>query len=172
MKFTIFKNQHYSLPFFIKPHFNIKKAEFIVKFDKNCWYKRDDVEHTGINKLCGLGFGLNHQNNSIRVGWQPDFEKKNVIKLHIYWYDMVGSYQEKYICSINTKTRFKLLIDLTNICTYTVHVNPMGTTYHYQETVDNLVADKNWGLWLRPYFGGKSKAPKKMKIWIKKKKLK
>jgi len=163
MKFTILKGLHYSFPFFIKPHVNITDAHFNIKFDKNCWYERENVEFTGINKLCGLGFGFDHHNNSIRVGWQPDFDKKDIIKLYAYWYD--GSqegYQKEFLCDVKTNKWFIIYITI-NGESYILNTNVDPNSVEVFET-----HDKNWGFWLRPYFGGKSRAPQKMKIWIKK----
>lgn len=167
MKFTINKGWHYSYPFFLKPHCNIESVHFYdVKLDKNCWYERDQVEYTGINKLAGVGFGWNHHINSIRVGWQPNFDKKDYIKLHAYWYDQSdkGQYQEQYICDVKVNQKFDFNIDIFDD---SYILNLCDNKFQIEKT-----HNKKWGFYLRPYFGGKSKAPAKMKIWVKKKSFK
>ena len=165
MKFTIKKNWHYSSPFFIAPWFRIKELYlYDIKFDKNCWYEREEVEYTGINKISGLGFGLNHQKNSIRIGWQPDFtdECKKKIKIHAYWYDeSQDGYQEEQIGTVDTSQKFDVKIKINR--------NSYIVTAFGIDTEIKKTHNKKWGLWLKPYFGGKSKAPETLKIWIKSK---
>jgi len=163
MKFTIGKNRHYSRPYFISFHRNIKELYLNVKFDRNCWYERDEVEYTGINKIYGLGYGLNHHKNSIRLGWQPDFEddcKKKII-IYAYWYDQsVDGYQKKEIGKVDISQVFESKIE--------IHRNKYNVILFENNYEIKKTHHKRWGMWLKPYFGGKSKAPNKMSIFIKK----
>lgn len=167
INYNIFKHFHFSLPPYPIFHCKIKEMKYKIKFDKNCWYPREDVEYTGINKLCGLGFGLNHHNNSIRIGWQPDFENENSILLYAYWYDSDkdGTYQKSLIGDILTNKEFSAGIKIFKDH-YEVYVNNTNLL------ITNQYRDKNWGFYLRPYFGGKSKSPNNMKIRIKYEKVK
>lgn len=167
IKYNIFKCFHYSLPPYPLFHCNIKEMKYKIKFDKNCWYSRDKVEYTGINKLCGLGFGLNHHKNSIRIGWQPDFENKDSILLYAYWYDSEkdGTYQSSLLGSVSTNQEFSAGIKLFND-NYDVYVNSTNLS------IPNLYSDRKWGFYLRPYFGGKSRSPQSMEIKIKYEKVK
>lgn len=163
MKYLIPKGFHFSIPPLPIFHFNVKKVKYYIKFDRNCWYKREDVIYTGINKLCGLGFGLNHHIDSVRIGWQPDFDNENKINLYSYWYDESDNkeYQKYPLGEVCTDTGFEISIKIDND-EYEVMV--FGQKFY----IDNEIPDKKWGLWLRPYFGGKSRSPKTMKIWISK----
>lgn len=174
MKFTIPKNWHYSLPFFIQPHFNVEQSIHSVKFEKNCWYEKSEVEDTGINKLMGYGFGFDHHKNSIRIGWQPDFEKKDSILLYAYWYDETQEgYQKKFIRDVQVNQQYDISITINEPCSdelgacYKLSVmNKNGGPDYFTEVPKNH--DIKWGFVLRPYFGGNSRAPWKMKIYIKK----
>jgi hypothetical protein len=161
IKYKIHKCCHYSCPPYPLLHYNLNEVRYKIKFDEACWYPREKVEYTGVNKLCGLGFGLNHHSNSIRIGWQPDFENVNVILLYAYWYDSEGEgdYQKEYICSVQPSVEFSAGIKLLED-KYEVSVN------EYMVSVPNNFKDKNWGFYLRPYFGGNSKAPENMVIEI------
>lgn len=161
IKYKIKKNTHYSFPFYPLFHINTKEINYKIKFDMNCWYSRDKVEYTGINKLCGLGFGLNHHKNSIRIGWQPDFEMENSILLYAYWYDAKtdGQYQSSLIGSIETNKEFTAGIKLLDNH-YEVFINSTNLS------IENKYRDRKWGFYLRPYFGGKSRCPQTMTIKI------
>jgi hypothetical protein len=161
IKYKIFTDFHYSLPPYPFLHYNIKEMKYKIKFDKACWYTRNEIEYSGINKLCGLGFGLNHHNNSILIGWQPDFENKDVILLYAYWYDSEqdGTHQSQLICTMQTNTEFSAGIKLLED-KYEVSIN------ENRVNIPNNFKDKNWGFYLRPYFGGKSESPHKMEIDI------
>ncbi len=154
MRHLIKKNRHYSLHL-LKLHRNIKSIELIgLHFCKTAWYNRCDVEHTGINKFAGLGFGLNHHKNSIRIGWQPDFETKGMFDIYVYWYDKgIEGYQKQWLR--------KLAID--EIIDIKITINPeiySITVTGVEGTAVPKSHNKNWGFKLVDYFGGKSKAPK------------
>lgn len=155
MKFIIFKGMHYAFPLYIWPHFNVKEAHFKVHLSEAHWYPREAVGKTGINKLPGLGYGFDHHKHSVRLGWQPDFNDKGCkkIKLHAYWYDSYeDDYQEQYLCSVDAGTDFW----------YTIYVRSKEYVMEVEGVKFNIKKDHNiaWGFWMRPYFGGESKAPR------------
>ena len=67
---------------------NCIKDEWI--FGDECWYTEDLVEHSGYNKLTGLGnliyIGNGGHNRSARIVWRPDHDVPGKIDLYAYIY--------------------------------------------------------------------------------------
>jgi hypothetical protein len=154
MRRIIKKGWHYT-HIFPELHKDVRSFELTgIKFCKSAWYYKCDVEHTGINKFQGLGFGLNHHKNSIRIGWQPDFENEGTFDIWVYWYDQSKEgYQKQWLR--------KLAID--EIIDIKVIINPESYSIACTGIEGTAVPKthcKSWGLILFDYFGGKSKSPK------------
>jgi hypothetical protein len=123
-------------------------------FDKACLYNPNDVE-PGINKLYGFG-SINHYDNSVRIGWMSNGE---TIDLYYYCY-VNGVRIDGYITSTNIETVNSAHIVQKN-GQYQITINGI------QKIVDGAKdPDECWQL--NPYFGGRSKAPCTMTIYIKK----
>jgi hypothetical protein len=125
-----------------------------IKFCKTAWYYRCEVEHTGINKFQGLGYGLNHHRNSIRIGWQPDFDNEGIFDIWVYWYDQsVDGYQKQWLRKLEVEEEIDIKVTI-NPESYSIMCTGVeGTSVPKTHR-------KTEGLILWDYFGGKSKAPK------------
>lgn len=70
MKVIIYKGEHYGTPMIISPHLGIYSKKWMVKLDKNCYYKFDGEDDKDWNKLCGWTTDILGR-NSLRIGWRP-----------------------------------------------------------------------------------------------------
>jgi hypothetical protein len=93
MKFTINKGNHYCNQWwkkFFRLHWNDKKWLVDFKLTNDCWWigprNSDDYD---LNKLIGIGYGINHHKNSWRLTWVPDFSITNKFYLYAYAYDPI-----------------------------------------------------------------------------------
>lgn len=165
-KYTIKKGHHYCqcfwLKFFTGWHWNKKSWKISFKFDQNCWWSpiRNDDDYD-INKLYGIGFGLNHHKNSCRLGWIPEFDEKNIFRLFAYVYDTkngehisveMGKFQAGiiYVCNIESKDN-----------KYYFSCPFIGTA-----EIDNNKKDCKLQTELNFYHGGNNTAPKDENVWI------
>lgn len=157
----IYKNCHYSN--FIPSLICIKnknefKKEYIISFDDSCKYGIN--EKSCVNKLFGYSFGLfSIHKNSCRFGWSYDKINDNII-IWKYIYIEGKLYKSKFsTCNFNEKYFF-------SIKTY---LNENKTEFNFnnekREIID-IKINKKILLTLGFYFGGKTKAPHKMKINI------
>jgi hypothetical protein len=93
--YTIHKGKHSSKPRILKAWLNRNTFEFEFILSHNCWYPEGSIEHDGINKVCGVSFGIHAEKpfgkiplvknlvNSIIVGWRPNYECKNLFRVNI-----------------------------------------------------------------------------------------
>ena len=67
---------------------NIRQMSIHCQFSNECWWAppRNDDDND-LNKLCGIGYGLSHHQNSVRFAWVPDFTKHGIINIYGYTYD-------------------------------------------------------------------------------------
>ena len=141
--------------------FNAKKYSAKFMMHKECWWatprNSDDYDQ---NKLTGIGYGLNHHNNSVRLTWVPDFAINGLIKISGYTYDeksTTAKYTIKYITSVQVGQIYTATIE-TKGSQYAISVNGVSIL------MDNLHPDPNLSFRLYPYFGGNNVAPQNMII--------
>ena len=129
--------------------------------DESCWYGRRDIDDTtGVNKILGRSMGLNPNRNSVRVGWQPVFNKKGEIRLYAYVHEGGQKYQYD-IARINTDTEYVVdILFYNDSIEYMLYGESIAVLDH------SLRPKIGWKLF--PYFGGNSHAPWDMKIFAKK----
>ena len=154
MHVRIFKGFHYSTFFpkiyrFCSEH----KKSIQVKFDKSCAYKID--EKSCVNKLWGFSIGLfGVHDNSYRFGWTYDNDK---IVIWVYSY-INGKLQKEKLTECEFDKEYQCSISIND----KVIFNFNGVTKEKQ-----LSSTKKFLLELGFYFGGKTRAPKNMKIEFK-----
>jgi hypothetical protein len=163
--YTIKKGDHYSNASIFERIFSIgwkvKQTVYHFKFHPECWWSparnSDDYD---LNKLCGIGFGTDHQKNSARLAWVPDFNVPGKIDIHGYIYDEQSSgHISKYIASVQTGVVCDGVIT-SNPGAYSIAVN--GTAV----TMPNNNKDPNLCFKLFPYFGGNNTAPCDMGVEV------
>lgn len=160
--YTIKEGKHYASGFNFGRHKFSKEVTYKFVLGPECYYQKEQLnDKTGINKVGGFGIGLNHHENSVRIGWQPDFEREDTsIKIYVYLYNN-GVRYDYYISNIYTCEVHKIKFSFTELCNQLiVEVNsqPFYIPEHYFPAKD--------GLKLFPYFGGNSTAPHDMKIYF------
>jgi hypothetical protein len=173
MRFFIKKGNHKSKPKIWKPYFLKKEFVWKVRFSKECWYERKDVEFSGVNKLRGITFGIHAEDpfgkwkltkwlvNSALLGWQPLFNDTEKKKINLYLY-----YDEN---GIETKNVFKTVdVEKDIRIRFIIKKNKVHLIINDEDTYYEMTP-KTWlkfGYHLKPYFGGKSTAPTDMFIDI------
>jgi len=159
MKSTINKGKHYSRNWLYKVIFFLNYRKSITKyveFDESCWYERDSVENTGVNKLFGFS-GMKHKTNSARFGWQPNFNERGWINLYDYSYiDGERVYGVIYTCKVGFVYKLQLIKIISNV------------RFLVDDGIKCVKKFNTLRIWKRLwfYFGGKSKAPQKMSVKI------
>lgn len=158
--YTIPKDWHFSLkgPSDLLKLFtwNRDSIFFNVKFSSTCLFSLRNDNDYDINKLYGFSFGL-HSQNSVRLGWVPDFGSKQ-IKIYYYHYNLGQVYYGE-ITRVPVNEFF--------IC----NIQVFEDRVKYQ--VKSEVVEKKFvkpifplGYKLFPYFGGNNTAPHQMRIFV------
>ena len=76
---------------------------------------RTEREKNSQYKLYGVGFGLNHHNNSWRITWIPDWNRINHFKVCAYVYDKsVKEHTTKYIKTVKGDEPFDIFVESVN----------------------------------------------------------
>lgn len=154
MIYTIKKGSHRSTWL---PRFTFKnEIKFEFEFIGNQEYSIDTQEDT--NKIIGLSDNWHHHKDSFRLGWRWNNGVELMSDVYIGGKRVIES-----ICFIETDTVYKGYLDMSgdnyNII---IHGNKLTINKSYSRT-------STWGTiryFLFPYFGGKNKAPKEIKIRI------
>ena len=166
-KYTILKGWHYALFLFGRLfgwNYNKKSYTINFKFSKECWYKKEFVKISGLNKLGGISFGIfGIHKNSVRLSWVPNFDKEGYISLYGYVYDELDkTHSSKYICEVETEKEYECLILLNNKdYEFEFNIPTIGIIKMANNFKDHLIQKKNY-----PYFGGHDRSPQKMDIWL------
>ena len=131
-----------------------------ICFSKSCYWdnprNNDDYD---INKLYGFSQGWHHK-NSIRFGWVPDFNIKNMIKIYAYYYNN-GKRNHMYIKTIKTEETYFSSIKINDDNTAELMFDNKVIIIYYKKPKYFL------GYYLYPYFGGDNTAPNDMEIEVK-----
>lgn len=151
MIYTIKKNRHCSR--LIPSLFCKDRIKGDVVFHGDFSY---EIERKGdTNKLIGLSDGLHHHNNSIRLGWRFYNGKYQIMTITY----AAGKRTISYLCDFETNKKYSFRIIIFKS--------------HYYVEFDNIrkaIARKSsWRyprFLLKPFFGGKEKAPKQFKFTI------
>lgn len=159
-KIKIKKGSHYSNQF--KPKFYCSTPTRITKtfiFTESCRYDLGNIDQLDINKLFGIGLGLRHHNNSIRLGWNYDEIQK---KIAIYSYDY--NYGDRYsrlltLVPIGEKVKLEIRMNWKQNF-YRVFENDKEIGSVQYEFPNKLCLKTKLGV----YFGGNQKAPHTMEI--------
>jgi len=167
-KWKICKGWHFSLSNFwmrFIPRIGTCPVTYKFKFPKEDWFPYSDPDDLDISKLCGFSYGLHH-NNSVRIGWTPDFKKEDQFILYFYLYNN-GVRITREFSKINSDIDYSLTIsfDAFEFVTFDMS-NDAGIMPVKASEKFILPACKiGYSLWW--YFGGNKTAPKKMVIWLK-----
>lgn len=108
------------------------------------------------NKIIGLSDNFSHHKDSIRLGWRYYKGKRQIMTIAY----VKGKRSISYLCDFEVGIKYSFYIGIFDGFYHVV--------FHGNfKTIDRR---SNWNytrLLLKPYFGGKQKAPKEFKIKIK-----
>jgi hypothetical protein len=165
MIYTIKKNKHYSsiIPKIVCNNYIKGTINFLndVKYD---------VENQGdTNKIIGLSDNWHHHKDSIRLGWRY-YKEKNQIMVISY---VNGKRSISYLFDFEVGVEYNFLILITdNYYLVGFKENEEFRNLQLELKLNNLKSINRYSNWklprllLKPYFGGKQKAPKEFKIKI------
>lgn len=164
---TIFKGWHFSLSNILS-RFKLRRGTAPISVDLNfhesCWFKYKDADDNDVNKLVGVSFGRHHT-NSVRVGWVPNFDKKDKIALYFYTYNngirSIVKFKEIW-CGLN----YTLIIRFSekeNTCTFNLYRKDF---LENEKAIPFVIPKTTLGYYLWPYFGGNKTAPHTMKMGL------
>ena len=160
MRYRISKGEHSTFRFPKLYSGEPRSLEGNFTFFSSCWYVRPDdhIDWLDLNKLTGISFGL-HQQDSLRIGWRPIFEKEGVIEAFAYWYneskmtfESIGQVEvdKAYAFQvILARQQQEAIFQLENL-------SPKKILFAFPSTT--------WGYHLYPYFGGNFTAPQDMEM--------
>ena len=170
MDYILKKGKHRATPRKLKIYAFTKNFEWNVKFSKECWYDRNDVEFTGVNKLRGLTFGIHNETpwgkwkltkwlvNSALIGWQPDFNDTDKQNINLYlYYDINGVEHRNIFNVIKTEEVLNIKFSIRKDGVYV----KIDNNEEYCIPTNTFL---KFGYHLFPYFGGKSASPNDMLI--------
>lgn len=157
-KYKIKKGRHYPIGFHFRKY-NGGDLVIFGKFDITCWHYPEDIPASGKNKLTGITFGFKgiHE-NSIRIAWQPD-SLTNQINLYAYYYNN-GLRTIDFIASTKVNQEFMIRVIFYKD-SFKIKHNDFEKKYLFDFPKTPI---KYFNF---PYFGGDSKAPWDMKIFMK-----
>lgn len=163
-KYTILKNWHYSLVLFERMfawYFGKKEFKIDFKLSKECWYPQTDNNNIHYNKLAGVCFGIfGIHKNSVSLCWMPNFLQQGKILLFGYVYDShTKNFQSKYFCEVDVETKYSCILSLYEDM-YVFDMDPIAIIEMKNNLDDSEFQKKTF-----PHFGGKAKAPHKMRVY-------
>jgi hypothetical protein len=162
-KLTIFKGFHFSNFFPRIYKFNEQFDKTVnISFDKSCIY--NIKEKSCVNKLWGFSSGLfGVHKNSYRFGWTYDNDTNQIV-IWTYLYINGRLYKKELTtCDFDTEYEFNIKITRSNNSTKVV----FKFNYLYEKEFDIPIELNKCLLELGYYFGGKTRAPHKMSIFLK-----
>lgn len=148
------KGKHYCNSWWWPPYFCFGyKLKGAFAFKGNFSYNSNG----DTNKLIGLSDGFKHHKNSIRIGWRYD-AKTDKVELSAITY-VNGNRQIDQLFKVNTYTKIDFEITIKKD-RYELIINE---SYCIFNRVSKWFLPR---LILKPYFGGKNKAPKDFEIVV------
>lgn len=172
MLYKIKKNRHSSRPKRPILWFGSKTIHTKITFNKNCWYERKLLEHSGINKLYGFTFFLHGEKtfgkykffrkyvNSALIGWRASPKEGNIL---LYLYKDVKGVEER------TTIPYIAIVGKSFDVTYIIKKRTIEIILDSESIYKASKPSILFGYYLKPYFGGKSIAPHNMEIEIERK---
>lgn len=159
-----------------------KVVNWTFRIDNSWWYRKNEVEHTGVNKVCGITFGLfprikkynkKYSNafrlpfnlcyikavhwNSFRLGTQPEFREYGRVWLYYYCYRNGIRRYDKIVLGARGEYNVSLSYQFN---TWMLVLGGKKYDFFYR-------IKPQLGYFCFPYFGGKSLAHKDWKVYLK-----
>ena len=177
MIYKIKKGKHYSRPRRLRFWSGTSLNIYYITFFKECWYDTSKTDSPrGINKLFGIAYCLHGDKtfgrilwikylvNSALLGWKPAFATG---RFHLYKYGDIKGKEFREILQSIVEVELPFRVEMWVSKRF---VNFVITTTLLDETIVESVQFSKvkllFGYYLKPYFGGKSKAPWDMEITI------
>ena len=156
MKFTFKKGKHSPREWWQMRGLQFSNSmSYKVRFDKSCRYDKLSIERD-INKLFGFSWNtFDHHDNSVRFGWRYN----NILgKIEIFKYCYKNGVRvATWLKAIDLNQTIELKLQVSGTICYFV----IGNSF-----IDSIDMEQNfnYGVKLRPYFGGNTPAPHTMTL--------
>jgi len=152
MIYTIKQNSHYSsiIPKIVCKNYIKGTITFLNDVEYEITRQGDT------NKIIGLSDNWHHHKDSIRLGWRYYKGKRQIMTIAY----VNGKRTISYLCDFDVGVDYDFKINIYEIC-YIISFGKIGFKLIERHSTWKLPR-----LLLKPYFGGKEKAPKEFKIKI------
>jgi len=129
----------------------------------SCWWSNPrDLNDFDINKVVGVGFGVNHHKNSWRIGYIPIFENENRFKIYGYFYDKSSNtHVSEFIGIIEADKEYSFEAESIDNIYFIVIKEGVGYC-----SFENVTDDPKLQFTLYPYVGGDNTAIRDMYIYV------
>lgn len=152
--YKINKGKHYANP--KRPILCLKKKiPFIFTIPKKSAYSFINEDSNDINKIFGISAGFNHHQDSIRLGWVPNFKNPDRYSL----YSIIYRGGIRHLTFLGD-----IFYGLRNYCV--INIKDNSITLQHPFGVIELQISKGPHFYLRPYFGGDNVAPHDIEVII------
>jgi hypothetical protein len=162
--FEVEEGKHHFGPRWLGLYFYHRDLTFEVCFKESCKYDLKNDDQLDVNKLFGRSYGINHHDNSIRVGWRYN---PLIGKIMLYSYCYANGVRKiSHLQNVEVEETFfiKIKHDLTPSIIISGTKNDRPGVYMLRWMPWKL---KKFGYKLFPYFGGNSTAPHNMSVYLK-----
>lgn len=157
--YSISKGDHRSGTF-VSMHFGADSVRYRVYMESSCFYGRQgNIDDLDLNKLCGISFGR-HQQNSLRIGWRPNFDQEGLIELFSYVY-VDGKRNFTKMADVPVEEVFEVFFRQASESEWKIEL--ITSTFTEVHTIE-IESGGKWGYNLFPYFGGNNTAPQEIRI--------
>ena len=169
--YTIKQGNHYASGINFKLHSGLEKLSFSITPDENCLYDLGNNNNMDINKVFGVTWGLDPDNNSFRIGWNC-YKQNGLIQYHYYIHNHgvripgpTDPYDKTLLFESPAEVEQKFEISFyknTNLIQIYSHWNNQFKTTNF-----NFGGVSCCGRYNFPFFGGDQTAPHDMSCRIK-----
>ena len=161
MIYTIKPNSHYSsiIPKIVCKNYIKGTITFLNDVEYQITRQGDT------NKLIGLSDNWSHHKDSIRLGWRYYKGKRQIMTIAY----VKGKRSISYLCDFEVGVEYHFLIYISNSIYFVEFRKYEPFVFFEPELYKSIYRQSTWKyprLLLKPYFGGKEKAPKEFKIKI------
>ena len=173
-KYRFEKGSHFSKPrnLFSRSIELPDTLRWSCRFDKSCYYYINDEngkmqeDQWDYNKLTGITFSpLNPLNNTAMVGWRHN-PQSSLVELVPYWHvNKERFFKEKPFLTVQPNENFIVEFIADKIKKeVTILIKTKNNTLKETKIYENI---RNNASLIHPYFGGTSRAPNPMELYLK-----
>ena len=171
--FRIEEGNHYASGLNFKPFWSLTRISFSTILYENCMYDLGNLNNMDINKIYGVTFGLDQDNNSFRIGWNC-YKQNGLLQYHYYAHNQGvrnpapnDPYDKALLFEAPSSEQHRFDIILNRKDNEIAVMSDLDTELAKTKRVPfNFSGVPTWGRYNFPYFGGDEVAQHNMDIII------